>query len=183
MVFTRKAAIFQSISWQFCLGFFTTVDSQTHHSGPESSLKAELIKWKHVAALLLLFDRRLRLAEVHCLRKLCHVVGKFKGEHHETPELWDLNQLLSDGYRTTCLLINLLLNITPLSAGFKSKANYCFSEFQTPLVFVATSCNVMPLPSWYFIVTELRKLTFAYLHVCGHRHVFNGLLSEEPLRQ
>ena len=31
--------------------------------------------------------RLLRLAEVHCLRKLRHVVGKFKGEHHETPKL------------------------------------------------------------------------------------------------
>jgi hypothetical protein len=71
----------------------------------------------------------------------------------------------------------------PLSAGFNSKGNSCFSEFQTPVVFVATSCNVMSLPSWYFTVTELRKLTFAYLHVCGHRHVLNGLLSEEPLRQ
>jgi hypothetical protein len=97
-----------------------------------------------------------------------------------------MNQLLSEDYRTTvlpyyrstCLLINLLLNIMPLPAGPKSKANSCFSEFETPVAFVAMSCNVMPFPSRYFTVTELRKLTFAYLHVCGHMHLFNGLLSE-----
>ena len=125
VVFTRKAAVSRSIGGEFCLGFFTTVDSQTHPSGLESSLTAELIKRKHVTALLLLSDCCGQQRSTACGSYVTWF-GKFKGEHHETPEFRDLNQLLSDDYRTKRLLINLLLNIIAAVSWFQVEIKVLF---------------------------------------------------------